>query len=451
MTIRLLCTWGIYPIGAIITLDTGTESGLVASKIADTNLSGGTAYVAPVAPNQIFPVGASVNAAGVVANLVANGQAIAVGISATAADIAFSTSVPLTQPGTSYMPQQSVTSVLAFTPAANAVKGALVYLRLLPNGTNVPTFTGFKEWGGSQGYLNVSNVLNTLQFFFDGSDYWYSITQAIGATAEPIPATAISITGPTAGTASVASSVFTIAANGIITGSHVVTPSDSGGGGTFSPTSVTLSSSTASATFTYTPTSTITTRTISATDAGGYTAPTAISFSVTAAAAYARLSQLTAVTESGTGPYSYTSTASGGFLTNGGVLTTALQSGIDGSFGLNTGAIVELIIGVTPNTTMTTYTAMPQALWTGGAGGNWSAFSSGVLQTATNILARQSGDIARLRRVGATLIGEVARSATPTVFTTIYTWASVATTALRFDVNLNSSGTFDTLTATGLA
>jgi hypothetical protein len=54
MTIRLLCATGVYPVNAIVTLDAGTEAGLVATKQASTNLTGGVAYVPPVQQNQYF-------------------------------------------------------------------------------------------------------------------------------------------------------------------------------------------------------------------------------------------------------------------------------------------------------------------------------------------------------------------------------------------------------------
>lgn len=92
-------------------------------------------------------------------------------------------------------------------------------------------------------------------------------------------ATAITLTGPSGGTTGVASTAFTVGANGTISGSHTVTPSSGGGGGTFSPTSVTISSGTPTATFTYTPAS-VGAKTISATDGGGYTAPSSITYTV---------------------------------------------------------------------------------------------------------------------------------------------------------------------------
>lgn len=48
MTVRLLAAWGIYPANAIISIDSATETGLVVAKLADTVLTGGVAYVAPV-------------------------------------------------------------------------------------------------------------------------------------------------------------------------------------------------------------------------------------------------------------------------------------------------------------------------------------------------------------------------------------------------------------------
>lgn len=55
MTIRLLAKYRHYPIGSIVTLDAGTEAGLVAAKLADANLASGVPYVAPVVPNQRYP------------------------------------------------------------------------------------------------------------------------------------------------------------------------------------------------------------------------------------------------------------------------------------------------------------------------------------------------------------------------------------------------------------
>lgn len=92
-------------------------------------------------------------------------------------------------------------------------------------------------------------------------------------------ATATTLSGPSGGVVSVASSNFTVGANGAITGTVTVTPSDGGDGGTFTPTSVAISSGTPTATFTYTPASTGV-KTISISDDGGLTDASSISYTV---------------------------------------------------------------------------------------------------------------------------------------------------------------------------
>lgn len=96
-------------------------------------------------------------------------------------------------------------------------------------------------------------------------------------------ATATTLSGPSSGTVSVASTNFTVGANGTITGTVTVTPSDAADGGTFTPTSVAISSGTPTATFTYTPASTGA-KTISISDDGGLTDATPLSYTSNAAA-----------------------------------------------------------------------------------------------------------------------------------------------------------------------
>lgn len=91
------------------------------------------------------------------------------------------------------------------------------------------------------------------------------------------PATAVTLSGPASGPTSAASGAFTAAANGIITGTVIVTPSDGGAGGTFTPSTVSISSGTPSATFTYTAASNGA-KTISATNNGSLTNPGTITY-----------------------------------------------------------------------------------------------------------------------------------------------------------------------------
>lgn len=117
------------------------------------------------------------------------------------ADIAFATSIPFS--GNLYMPQQTVSAALAFTVAASPVKGSRTYLRLVSDGSHVPTFSGMKELGGSAGYDNRSGIVNEIEFYYDGYDYWYFINQAIGAVA-------VDTTAPTANSSAVANATPTI-------------------------------------------------------------------------------------------------------------------------------------------------------------------------------------------------------------------------------------------------
>lgn len=97
-----------------------------------------------------------------------------------------------------------------------------------------------------------------------------------------VAATATTLAGPASGTNGVASTNFTAGANGTITGTVTITPSDAASGGTFTPTTVAISSGTPTATFTYTPASTGA-KTISISDDGGLTDAVSIVYTSNAA------------------------------------------------------------------------------------------------------------------------------------------------------------------------
>ncbi len=167
------------------------------------------------------------------------------------------------------------------------------------------------------------------------------------------PATSVTLSGPSSGAVGVASTPFTVGANGGITGTVTVTPSDGGAGGTFSPASVAISSGTPTATFTYTP-STTGARSISVTNDGGLSNPSPITYTATSGAA-------TAVTLSGpsSGTVGVASTnftvGANGSIT-GTVTVTPSDSGAGGTF---TPAAVNISSG-TPTATFT-YTAASAA------------------------------------------------------------------------------------------
>lgn len=124
------------------------------------------------------------------------------------------------------------------------------------------------------GYLNESG--STVQRQLPGGGY----VDEVGAGGA---ATATTLSGPSSGTVSVASTDFTVGANGTITGTVTVTPGDAADGGTFTPTTVAISSGTPTATFTYTPASTGV-KTISISDDGGLTDAGSLSYTSNAAA-----------------------------------------------------------------------------------------------------------------------------------------------------------------------
>ena len=196
--------------------------------------------------------------------------------------IPFAAAIPFRMSGA--MPTQSVTGAIAFTPDnTGAIDGVQVVVDLLANGTNIPTFTGFREWDGSSGWVNTANVRNCVTFFRRGGASWYTINQQAGAPTESLPATALTLAGPSGGVTGVASTNFTVAANGTLATSVIVTPGDGGAGGTFTPTTRTLTSGSTSATFTYTPGSTGA-KTISVANDGGLTNPGSLTYTVTASA-----------------------------------------------------------------------------------------------------------------------------------------------------------------------
>lgn len=113
------------------------------------------------------------------------------------------------------------------------------------------------------------------------------LSASFTTSATAVAATGVTLTGPTGGTVSVASTNFTVGVTpvgGTITGTVVVTPSDNAGGGTFNPTSVSLTSAAPTGMFTYTPSATAGAHSITVTNNGSLTNPAAITYTSTAAA-----------------------------------------------------------------------------------------------------------------------------------------------------------------------
>nr|WP_315401794.1 GDSL-type esterase/lipase family protein [uncultured Duganella sp.] len=148
MTVRLLAAYGIYPANAIVTLDAGTETGLIAAKLASANLTGGVAYTAPSAPNQFSRAQVVKDGAGNVLGLAdANGNLISSG------------SVAATVTGTGIVGEK-LTATLP-----TGVTGTLQFFKAL----KVSPFTKSPIAGA------IANAVNSLQYTVQQADGPYNL------------------------------------------------------------------------------------------------------------------------------------------------------------------------------------------------------------------------------------------------------------------------------------
>jgi hypothetical protein len=174
----------------------------------------------------------------------------------------------------------------ATDPSTASGAGEPVTTGMPAAGSWVSRWRGAFVGGSSNSWYSADGVMSTA-----GATGNFSVTTDLAAAitgsvmvfrADATAATAITLTGPSSGTVGSPSTNFTAGANGPITGTITVTPSDGGDGGTFTPTSVAISSASPTATFTYTaanagsPTATIT-----VTNNGGLTNPSGIAYSAT--------------------------------------------------------------------------------------------------------------------------------------------------------------------------
>jgi hypothetical protein len=159
-----------------------------------------------------------------------------------------------------------VASPVTVTPSAGGGGGTFTPTSVtLSTGTPSATFT----------YTPASYGAKTISVTNSGS-----LTNPANLTYTSVAAI-YALTGPSSGTVSVASTNFMVALppGAVVIGTVTVTPSDGGGGGTFTPTTVGLTTAAPSATFTYTPASTGA-KTISVTNSGGLTDPANLTYTV---------------------------------------------------------------------------------------------------------------------------------------------------------------------------
>ena len=136
---------------------------------------------------------------------------------------------------------------------------------------------------GFQGFVSSSTITG-----LQAEALWIAAANEItdpNALSELASASAVTLTAPSpaSGASETASGNWTVAANGAISGTVIVTPNDNGGGGTFTPSTVSISAGSPTATFTYTPAS-AGSKSIAVTNNGGLTNPSAITYTSQATA-----------------------------------------------------------------------------------------------------------------------------------------------------------------------
>lgn len=143
-------------------------------------------------------------------------------------------------------------------------------LTLKVNGSTVLTATDSDiSSAGKSGFYNRDNqTTDSLSFLMDS----FLVTDSSDS------ATSATLTGPTSGYNGVASTNFTVTLDGTYTGT--ITPSDSSGGGSFTPSSLSYTSESTTKTFTYTPGS-VGSKTISISPSPSLTTPTTVTYVVT--------------------------------------------------------------------------------------------------------------------------------------------------------------------------
>lgn len=362
-------------------------------------------------------------------------------------DIAFSLSIPLTAVGTAYMPQQTVSSVLAFTLAASPVRGASVYLRLVADGSNAPTFTGIKEFGGSMGYDNRTGIANLFQFWYDGYEAWYMVSQQVGATP-------VDLVAPTISSATVENAAPTVvvlaASEALDTGSVPAASAFTVSGHTVS--SVAISGSNINLTVTPAFTNGESPRTVAYVQPGTNnvrdTAPAgnllanfsglSVTNNVGATSQIVRLTNLQSTTESGNGTagWNYSSTA-GGFGSNGGYCDMGFASGVDGEIVITLGNVSsgrDVVLGLHATSSgAKDVFACTYGGWVEGTG-NVNKCSTGSF---SSVGAAATGDKLRLKRVGSVI---TLSKYTSGAWTDLTTWTGASTGALFIGINFSGSG-----------
>lgn len=314
--------------------------------------------------------------------------------------IAYSTTIPLD--GIKKMPRTQISSATQFTLGAVADGGQCV-IPVKSNGSVVPTFDAALNLDPySDGWRNIAGALHNIYAYYEDGIAWCLIKDT-GLTFNE--ATALAVSGPSAGYVNAASSNIAVTANGTLAAPVTITPSSTVAG-SFSPLSASLSDG-GNVVFTFTPTATGSAVLTFA--AAGLTSAT-LSYSVSAAAtAPAQVTGLTiGIPTSSTQPLSWTAPSDGGspitdyvvqcstdnttwttFADGAGTTTSATVTGLTASTlyyyrvaatnGIGTGAYSASVSGSTTSAapTVVRMTSLVGVTESGDATNGWNYTSTG--------------------------------------------------------------------------
>ena len=280
------------------------------------------------------------------------------------------------------------TTTLATSTTVTYANGATLSVELIVTGSGATVRLELKIGGATLLTATDTDAARITAAGYVG--VWFNSNAAQGAFLSRIAgddlavsaATAVTLTGPSTSVVGSPSSNFTVGANGAITGTVTVTPSAGAGGGTFTPASVDISAGAPTATFTYTAAS-AGAKSISVTNSGGLTNPSAANLTATSTAATALTLTGPAGGYVGDASVAFTVAANG---TLSGTVTVTPSAGAGG--GASTPATVALAPGATSGTfTYTPSTAGEKSVSVTNDGGLSNPASVAFLATAADVQA----------------------------------------------------------------
>lgn len=101
---------------------------------------------------------------------------------------AFSTSIRLDASRVIYAAHTITAPLTISVDPTGAIPGATAILRLVSDGVNIPVFNGVKRANASAEFYNGLTIVNMIQIFYDGVDFWLSIWQEDGVVPPDITA-----------------------------------------------------------------------------------------------------------------------------------------------------------------------------------------------------------------------------------------------------------------------